>query len=99
MPDLLYPGNAGCAGAVHSAGGSPRECGAEPTMTVHHRYRYPRPHDARLFACDVHAVDEPDPRPARQGRTAGPCMPNVQAWSAPCSCGECGGSSPGALTG
>jgi hypothetical protein len=70
MPDLLYPVAAGCAGAVHRPGGAPAPCETEPTCTVAHRYRHPRPHTARLLACDRHARGEPDPRALTDGDQA-----------------------------
>jgi hypothetical protein len=60
MPDLIYPGHPGCAGAAYGYGGTPRPCPAEPTGTVAHRYTHPRPHTARLYVCAEHADGEPD---------------------------------------
>ncbi len=55
MPaDLIYPGEPGCAAARRLAGGQPAGCGGEPVGTVEHRYRYPKPHVARLFVCREH---------------------------------------------
>lgn len=59
MPDpapLSYPSVPGCAAAVQGATAAPRECGAVPVGTVHHRYLYPTPRVRRLFVCSVHAA-------------------------------------------
>ena len=59
---LLYPENAGCAGARRPDAATPGPCVAAPVLTIAHRYEFPRPRTVRLFVCEAHAVGHPDPR-------------------------------------
>jgi len=61
---LLFADHTGCAGTRHARGDAkPHPCVSEPTVTVAHRYEYPRPRTERLFVCEAHATGHPDPRP------------------------------------
>ncbi|ALE77655.1 hypothetical protein WY02_03425 [Pseudonocardia sp. AL041005-10] len=54
MVNLSYGTNPGCV-ARQSMGGSPGQCGGREAAAVPHRFKYPRPHAARLYVCEYHA--------------------------------------------
>jgi hypothetical protein len=61
--DLVYSQNVGCAAGVTVGSGTPHQCEGREAYAVPHRYKFPRPHTARLYVCDVHGRDRAGAEP------------------------------------
>lgn len=55
---IMYPSNAGCAGAKLGFSGTPRACDLPVVAAAPKRYGGPKPHTGRVFLCEQHQVLE-----------------------------------------